>query len=62
MPLSQNLTAFVVQEKSICQSSITHLMSATLIFQGGPMATWADENSQLAMGKNFQMTFTKFLL
>jgi len=43
--------AFVLREISISWSSITHLVSAPLIFQGGPMATWAYENSKLAMGK-----------
>jgi len=39
-------------------------MSAPLIFQGSPMATWADENSHLTKqgGEIFQMTFAKFLL
>jgi len=45
--------AFVVREKSFFQSSLTHLMSAPSIFQGSPIATRADEISQLMMGNVF---------
>jgi len=52
--------AFVLREISISWSSITHLVSAPLIFQGGPMATWAYENSKLAMGKISKWLLQKF--
>jgi len=47
-----------LREISISQSSITHLTSSAWNFQANPMATWADEISQLTTGK----VFSKWLL